>query len=47
VARPSTFGERRLPGKEVKSMALRLRAFTLVLGLSSLAALLAEWGWNP
>ena len=33
--------------KEVKSMALRLRALTLVLGLSSLAALLADWGWNP
>jgi hypothetical protein len=33
--------------KEVKSMTLRLRALTLALGLSSLAALLADWGWAP
>jgi hypothetical protein len=31
----------------VNSMALRLRALTLVLGLSSIAAVLADWGWNP
>jgi hypothetical protein len=31
----------------VNSMVWRLRALTLVLGLSSVAALLADWGWNP
>ncbi len=33
--------------KEVNFMPLRLKALVLLTGLCSIAAFLADWGWNP